>query len=90
MTPRERPCERSRVRPGYWFAPKRFGYGAIPVTLAGWIATVAYVGAIALVAWTLPTDTARMIVGGCVTIGFLVLVAVKTDGGWRWRWGGEQ
>jgi len=89
MTPRDRVRRPRPVRPGYWFAPKRFGYGATPVTPAGWIATVAYVAAIALIAWGLPTDTARMIVGGCVTLGFLALVAVKTDGGWRWRWGGE-
>ena len=29
-----------RVRPGYWFRPKRFGYGAVPATWQGWAATL--------------------------------------------------
>ena len=29
-----------RARPGYWFRPKLFGWGAVPVTWQGWAATL--------------------------------------------------
>ena len=33
---------RNDIRPGYWFKPKLFGFGATPATVAGWIATIAF------------------------------------------------
>jgi multisubunit Na+/H+ antiporter MnhB subunit len=82
----------------YWFKPKRYGYGATPVTWQGWAFVLGFL----------------LIVLGCVGMGmvaerhnspgtalgalllFAVALAVmilvsrrKTEGGWRWRWGGE-
>ena len=40
-----------KVRKGYWFAQKLYGYGAVPVTWQGWLTTLAYVALVALLAW---------------------------------------
>ena len=77
------------VRPGYWFLPKRYGFGAVPATVAGWAATSAYLALVGLAAWAMPTDAGKAIVIGAVTIAYLALVLFKTDGGWRWRWGDD-
>jgi hypothetical protein len=82
--------ERSRVRPGYWFKPKAFGWGAVPVTWQGWAVTLSFVVVAALIAnlaehrspvwlWLLVP----------VIVPFIALCWAKTDGGWQWRWGGQ-
>ncbi|WNO54618.1 hypothetical protein [Stakelama saccharophila] len=43
---RNRIAKSYAVRPGYWFAPKRFGWGVVPVTWQGLVATAAFVAAI--------------------------------------------
>ena len=80
-----------RVRPGYWFRPKRFGYGAVPATWQGWAATLAFVAAAWLIA-SLATQRDRAWLALLVPLGlaFLWLTAVKTDGDWHFRWGGEK
>lgn len=75
------------VRPGYWFLPKRYGFGAVPATIAGWTATSAYLLLLGGAMLVLRSDAARTAVGIAVTLAFLVIVWMKTDGGWRWRWG---
>ncbi|MHA6723547.1 hypothetical protein [Sphingomonas sp. RS2018] len=77
------------VRPGYWFARKRFGYGAVPATVAGWVATALYLLAIGAAVKVMPTDGVRIGVGVAVTIVYLWIVWMKTDGGWGWEWGGR-
>jgi hypothetical protein len=79
-----------RARPGYWFRPKMFGYGAVPVTWQGWAATLALVVAAALIgnfAQHRGTVIAALLVP--LVVGFLYLCWTKTDGAWRWRWGDE-
>jgi hypothetical protein len=80
-----------------WFRPKRFGYGAVPVTWQGWLLTFVSAAVIAgcatasiladLLHW-LHRDAAITIclALGVVTIGILTIVArAKTDGDWKWR-----
>ena len=78
----------------YWFKPKRYGYGATPVTWQGWAVTVATVLAMVSASvclrltarslWTL----AALLIFDAVAIFVLVIVSRrKTDGEWRWRWG---
>jgi len=72
-----------------WFAPKRYGYGAsLPITWQGWVALSAFV---ALVVPAASTLHGYLRVGAMLlaTIGFVALCAWKTEGGWRWRWGGR-
>ena len=79
----------------YWFKPKRCGYGATPVTWEGWafslFATALIVGS-SFVLLQGPDGT-RFVIWALVL--FLVVAAMvvvskhKTEGGWRWRWGGD-
>ncbi|WP_394652507.1 hypothetical protein [uncultured Sphingomonas sp.] len=77
------------TRPGYWFLPKAYGYGAYPATVMGWAVLFGYMLALGVTVQALPTDGARIILGTALTIGLVIVVAVKTDGGLRWRWGGK-
>lgn len=76
-----------RVREGYWFAPKLFGYGATPVTWQGWVTTLAYVAALAAAVRWLPGTPARLAMVAVLTVPFIAFVHSRTDGGFRWRWG---
>jgi hypothetical protein len=75
-----------------WWAPKRFGYGAgLPIAWQGWAATLAYTLLIVGAAYgVLPRSVSAfvaIILGA--TAAFLLIVARRTHGGWRWRWGGQ-
>jgi ABC-type Co2+ transport system permease subunit len=84
----------------YWSKPKTYGYGATPSNWQGWAATGVFVivvmalsllllglepkpgtglGALRIGIWAL------MVAG--LTVGFVWLSCVKTDGQWAWRWG---
>jgi hypothetical protein len=79
----------------YWFKPKRYGYGARPVSWEGWALTAAAVvifvgatmllgrpGQVGLAGWMIWVATC------CITVGGLTVISRrKTDGVWRWRWG---
>jgi len=79
-----------RVRPGYWFRPKRFGIGAVPVTWQGWAATFAFLPIIAVIVnFATHRDRLWLLLLLPVVGAYLGLVASKTDGGWRFRWGGD-
>lgn len=80
----------------YWFKPKRYGYGATPVTWQGWALTLAVVVAIggSLVAMNLLVDksnaVAWLVWAALVAAAAWWLVQLsrqRTDGEWRWRWG---
>ncbi len=81
----------------YWFRPKRYGYGATPVTWQGWALTIAAVLAIVMA-------TVRLTALSADSLSFWILVAIdavviaallvvgrrKTEGEWRWRWGDRE
>jgi hypothetical protein len=79
-----------RIRPGYWFRPKLFGYGAVPVTWQGWTATFALVAAAAAIAnLAQHRGTVFAVLLLPLIVGFIYLCRAKTDGDWKWRWGAE-
>jgi len=90
FTPADRTWLRNRfrARPGYWFVPKLFGWGAVPVTWQGWLATLVFVGLAVLIGSTAehrsPMWLALLVP---VALVFLWLSWAKTDGGWHWHWG---
>jgi len=84
----------------YWFKPKAYGYGATPANWQGWVATGVFViGVMALSLLLLGLEPkpgtglgswrigiwALMVAG--LTVGFIWLSRVKSDGQWGWRWG---
>lgn len=81
---------------GAWFAPKRYGLGiGCPVAWQGWLVMAAYVAALAGIglihksshSGTRPASFALFLL---VTGLFMVVVARRTRGGWKWRWGGKE
>ncbi|MDE0878729.1 MAG: hypothetical protein OSB00_08705 [Sphingomonas bacterium] len=74
------------IRPGYWFAPKLFGWGATPVTRRGWLVTAAFI-AVLVAIQTGTEGAARWIASILAISGFIAIVWKKTDGAWKWRWG---
>jgi hypothetical protein len=89
---------RNRPMSGYWFKPKKYGYGATPVTWQGWAVTA--IGATLIVGATFVMTLTKDRHSPSVWILWAVLVASavvwlvvvsysKTEGEWRWRWGNE-
>jgi hypothetical protein len=78
-----------KVRNGYWFVPKRFGYGAVPVTWQGWVVTLAFGAGVMLAVRFLPAVAEKIIVSLALIAALTAISMVKTDGEWRWRSGGR-
>jgi hypothetical protein len=80
---------------GAWFAPKRYGIGTgLPVAWQGWALLVAYIGALVGLRLLAHSGTgggraAALALFLLVTGLFLVVVAKRTRGGLRWRWGSK-
>jgi hypothetical protein len=73
-----------------WFAPKRYGYGATPISWQGWALTLGFVAIMILIAITFAARPVQLIaVGVPLTVAFMVICARTTRGGWRWRWGDD-
>ncbi|HEX5507983.1 MAG TPA: hypothetical protein VFX37_05720 [Pseudolabrys sp.] len=81
---------------GYWFKPKRYGYGATPATWQGWVATFgcAIVLAGSIIAMNLLADRSNIVAWmlwavliAAATWWFVQFSRRRTDGEWRWRGG---
>ncbi len=81
----------------YWFKPKTYGYGATPSNWKGWAVTALFALVLfGFVAWFLQsrdglqtTDDYAIWIGGlaAITLPFIWVCWLKTDGAWRWQWG---
>ena len=73
-----------------WFVPKRFGWGARPVTWQGWAVVIGFV-AVAFAAGRWLGDRPLAFAGAMIpATAVLILITAKTTrGGWRWRFGKE-
>jgi hypothetical protein len=79
--------ESHTVRPGYWFRPKRFGLGAVPVTWQGWAAIFAFGALVGLIInFATHRDRLWAVLLVPAVIGFLWLLVQKTDGDIGFRW----
>ena len=89
MTGRER-RDWYRARPGYWFRPKYFGYGATPVTWQGWLASLVVVLVSLPIAFiAAQRNLTYLVLLVPVLAIFMWVCRIKTDGDWKWRSGGE-
>jgi hypothetical protein len=81
----------------YWFKPKRYGLGAAPSSWEGWALLAAYIAAMFANAFLLGVDPhagqphplAFIVIAFVLTLFFVVISWRKTEGGFRWRWGGD-
>lgn len=72
-----------------WFAPKRYGIGAgLPISWQGWAVLAVFLGLVGVAVWLFGEDDPRgLAIAIPAVIGLLVVTAMTTKGGWRWRWG---
>ena len=82
----------------YWFRPKRYGYGATPITWEGWLLVLGFAALMAVSVVVMnrfagvASPAGWLIWAAVVAAGVLWLVQFsrrRTDGEWRWRWGRE-
>jgi hypothetical protein len=81
----------------YWFRPKTYGYGAMPVTWEGWAvigAAVIVIAAAAVLILSFGQHSssayiAFFAVEALVIAALWIVCRRKTDGEWRWRWRGR-
>ncbi|MEO6581132.1 MAG: hypothetical protein ABIN83_08280 [Sphingomicrobium sp.] len=75
-----------------WFGPKTFGYGAgLPIAWQGWAFLAVHSTLIAGIALLLRDRPPALIIA-TLTVAFLPLpiYVARTEGGWRWREGGDK
>jgi ABC-type multidrug transport system permease subunit len=78
-----------------WFRAKRYGLGAgLPIRWQGWALTASYIAALAGIGLLskAPDAVSRGLAFALfliVTAMFLAIVRGRTEGGWKWRWGGD-
>ena len=80
----------------HWFKQKRWGYGAFPTSWQGWAITLGYTAAVVgLSAWLMnendpaPRALTFFVLVTVLTIVLIAIVASRTEGGLRWRWGDD-
>ena len=75
---------------GPWFRAKRYGYGAgLPFKWQGWVLMLAHMALIIGLAIALgerPMVALPLIL--LASFAPLPVYAARTEGGWKWRWGG--
>lgn len=74
-----------------WFAPKRYGYGTgLPISWQGWALTIGFVALAIGLAVEFAEEPLQLIaILLPIIVGFVLICARTTKGGWRWRWGQE-
>ena len=82
----------------YWFKPRRYGYGAVPATWEGWLVTLAVMVIVigSIVGMELLVERSDFkawmiwaVAIGTITFWYARVARNRTDGEWRWRWGGR-
>lgn len=75
-----------------WFKPKKFGYGSgLPCSWQGWVLIIGYMLLVTVASFLLERrPLALMALMVPATILLLVVAAKTTEGGWRWRSGGDE
>ncbi|MDN3646705.1 hypothetical protein QWY75_10885 [Pontixanthobacter aestiaquae] len=76
---------------GYWFAPKKFGYGSgLPIAWQGWVLLAGYIvlmfgAALLLESGGLGVTAILVAAMIIMTILFVFIAKRRTKGGWKWR-----
>lgn len=79
-----------------WFAAKRYGIGSgLPVAWQGWLALLLFlavlsgISALSVFFHSAIVVFIEIVMIPAIVAVFLVICAAKTEGGWKWRWGGQ-
>ncbi|OAN65660.1 hypothetical protein [Sphingomonas sp. TDK1] len=76
----------NRLRAGFWFKPKAFGYGATPATWQGWLVVVLFVLLVGVILHlAMPRHPLFLALLAPLALGLVWISWAKTDGDWRWR-----
>ena len=72
-----------------WFAPKRYGFGAgWPIAWQGWAVLALFMAAVGIALLLFgPDDPAALAIMLPALAALVIVTALTTRGGWRWRWG---
>ena len=75
-----------------WFRAKRLGVGSgAPCSWQGWAVLTAYMTIVVAASILLERKPLALIaLIAPLTIALMIIAAKTTDGGWRWRNGGEE
>jgi hypothetical protein len=75
---------------GPWFRAKRFGYGAgLPFKWQGWVLLLSHMAlVIGVVVFVQDKPTVFTPLVLVIALVPMPIYAARTEGGWKWRWGG--
>ena len=74
-----------------WFRPKRYGFGATPVTWQGWALTIGFVAIVYAVVFAFRWQPLIIFAILIPLVVIFTLITLKTTrDGWRWRWGEKE
>ena len=74
----------------YWFKPKRYGYGATPISWEGWAMTLVFAFLVTLLAiYAVKTQNLAITLISFLTLLIIIVFIskIKTKEKWKWRWG---
>lgn len=77
--------------PGAWFRAKSHGYGAgLPIVWQGWLLMTAHILLILGISLLFMERLERVIpLILLAAVAPFPIYAARTEGGWKWRWGGK-
>lgn len=83
----------------YWFEPKKYGWGFMPATTEGWLATLVLLTLLLVAMHTnkvlygvvTPTNTLSFLFDTfMIATVFILVMQSKVKGGLKWRWNGHK
>lgn len=82
----------------YWFMPKRYGYGLVPISWEGWLVTALFtavllLGGLPMLTLLKPEGLGAIVFIVWVTIASTALLHIAkpyTKGDVRWNWGNKK
>jgi hypothetical protein len=75
-----------------WFKRRRFGWGWVPITTAGWLVVLAYLMAVVffLAAFERTGSQIILYVGLIISTALLTLVCWSKGESPKWQWGNDE
>ncbi|MFW6285533.1 MAG: hypothetical protein ACOC16_00005 [Nanoarchaeota archaeon] len=72
----------------YWFKPKKYGYGASPTTIEGWLLLLLFIISVFITIIYLIQNKILFFIALLILSSLIIFISkIKTKGDWKWRWG---